>query len=730
MDKIENLIQVFKAGKWDEGTSIWLETLEQGIKNLEPLRKALQELWRSGQKELLQQLLHITTNACAKTNDPALLVHALRLVADYNPAQKGLTEEFANGLKKMYKEHQHLSRWIDKVLAQNLPPAKFIQMLEKLVVFHVGTIVKHKSGWGIGKVTSISEEKMELIVDLEKRPNHRMDVLAAGDCLIPIEADSFEAMVVYQPEQLKEEAQHEPLKLVYKILKTNAESVSARELKQYLCPEEKERQIIEEKQWSKWWTKVRKLLIADPYIEVSSEVNAKYTLRDKPIEWEDEIMQSFTQTLPLDQPGVVLDYLKTTTTKRHLNYFAQLMAKACSAYQQAHKPWYALETYLVLEDCLKQGSIVSETYPSLTEIFAGNPISIFSNMRMAGLAQRTLESFIHEIGDEKWPDYIEPVFKKGSDLARDTLFKYLNKHQQGELYLPKICKEIMSSPLQFPDALIWFAKQIINERVPQDESIPNLISLFDSLIQTVATYKSLRQTESVKKIIKLFSLSFANKLSSSVNNPQSLSVEQVQQERKHAMHLSRTLENTQWLPSAFKDSINTHIREFFPDLYRDAKHIYTTKVGLDKKQRELQDLVQTEMSKNSKDIGEALAFGDISENAELDAAREKQFQLTKKAQEMKAELARAVLIDFENISTEEVSVGTTVKLANVNDAKEEIVYTILGPWDVDLQNNIISHMTQIAKALLKHKRSNEVALQGKTYRIVDIFKYQDDNRQG
>lgn len=705
---MEELLKLLKASQWDEVASLWLDCLQKGItrEHFRVFPEIIHKLWQAGQKELALELLKHTTTTCAKLDDTYLWVQALRLAVEYNHAQKNLLAEFCTAFKKLYADIPYLAIWIDKVAEQNHPPVKFMQILDKLVMFREGSIVKHKSGWGIGKVTGISQEKMELAVDLEKRPNHKIDILAAADCLIPIDNDSFEALLAFDTESLKQQACHEPLKLIYKLLQFNGGPTSAHELKQYLYPK-----VISAQEWSKWWSKCRKLIMSDPYIEVAGEGHSKFMLREKPVAWEDEALVHFEKTNILELPIYVQEYLKNSTEKKHLPHFAKILSKACSEHLQKQKPWYALEGYFIFQECLAVNQdIRSVNIPTLEEIVGNNAISIFSHVRIPGLALRFLDVLLTY--EPKWEEHLEGIFKKGTDLARDTICKYLTRHSLLDKNISKIAQTIMNNILGFPDAFLWFAKQVINERLAIKEMMPNLFELFNFLVQTVATLKSLRQTDSAKQLLRLFSSSLANKIGLAVDQSQ-------------AQKISHIVDDSPWLPAAFRETLLAHIREQYPNLFRIEKPIYTTDAGLAKYEEELKDILQNKIPENEKAIGYALSLGDLSENAELNAAREMEFELKQKAQQMRNNIARAAVIDFDKVSTETVGVGTKVTLLGSNG--EEVYYTILGPWDVNIPLKVVSFLTPVAEAVLGKRRGDVVKLPtGVEYRVQEISKYQGD----
>jgi transcription elongation factor GreA len=127
----------------------------------------------------------------------------------------------------------------------------------------------------------------------------------------------------------------------------------------------------------------------------------------------------------------------------------------------------------------------------------------------------------------------------------------------------------------------------------------------------------------------------------------------------------------------------------------------------------------------SKAIGEARAHVDISENAEYDAAKEAQGLNEKKIAELEAKLATAQILDNSAMSSDEVLIGATVKLKDL-DTKEEIVYTIVSEEEADFAANKISVQSPVGTGLLNHKKGDTVDIQVPRgilkYKILDITR--------
>ncbi|MDQ6621960.1 MAG: GreA/GreB family elongation factor, partial [Verrucomicrobiota bacterium] len=130
--------------------------------------------------------------------------------------------------------------------------------------------------------------------------------------------------------------------------------------------------------------------------------------------------------------------------------------------------------------------------------------------------------------------------------------------------------------------------------------------------------------------------------------------------------------------------------------------------SLDKRKAEFEELVNKKIPENSKEIGVARSYGDLRENFEFKAAKEMQAVLMRRKSELEAALHSARGTNFENPDTSQVSIGTVVTLRD--GAGKEETYTLLGAWDSDPEQGIISYQTAIGQALLSHKIGDKVPL--------------------
>lgn len=137
----------------------------------------------------------------------------------------------------------------------------------------------------------------------------------------------------------------------------------------------------------------------------------------------------------------------------------------------------------------------------------------------------------------------------------------------------------------------------------------------------------------------------------------------------------------------------------------EKKKTYLTEDGLEELKKELEYLKTEKRPEVINALKEARALGDLSENAEYDAARTEQAEVENKISEIEAMLENAELI--KDVNTNKVSIGTTVTLKYVED-NETDTYTIVGSKEADPFANKISNESPLAKAIIGAKKGQSV----------------------
>ena len=130
-----------------------------------------------------------------------------------------------------------------------------------------------------------------------------------------------------------------------------------------------------------------------------------------------------------------------------------------------------------------------------------------------------------------------------------------------------------------------------------------------------------------------------------------------------------------------------------------------TPEGYQRLKTELENLMKVDRPENVRAIAEARAHGDLSENAEYHAAKERQSFIEGRIQELQSKIARAQVIDPSKIDHDRVAFGATVKVLDV-DTDEEKTYKIVGPDEADIKAGKLSIHSPMARSLIGKEKGD------------------------
>ena len=164
-------------------------------------------------------------------------------------------------------------------------------------------------------------------------------------------------------------------------------------------------------------------------------------------------------------------------------------------------------------------------------------------------------------------------------------------------------------------------------------------------------------------------------------------------------------------------------------MVESKKHILTSK-GMKALEDELQVLKVVTRKEIAQKIKEAREQGDLSENAEYDAAKDEQRAIESRIEELEKIIKNAEVIDESVFDKDTVSIGSTVKFHD-DEFDEELEYRIVGSTESDILNNLISNESPLGKALIGSRVGDVVEVEGadgyrSTYRILQIYRAEDN----
>jgi transcription elongation factor GreA len=288
--------------------------------------------------------------------------------------------------------------------------------------------------------------------------------------------------------------------------------------------------------------------------------------------------------------------------------------------------------------------------------------------------------------------------------------------------LKGLTDQVLGRNKEHREAFVWLARNLLDEswfarmELNGEKLLIGMIHLLDITFREINNKRDVSYNRKINKQIQDF-LFKEKKLLNHI----------LETGEESITRLYTLIDDVRELDPSIRISLKQHIKTSFPKYEFFGDHeketvsmgLLTTRSSYESKQMELREIIENQIPQNSTEIGVAMDKGDLRENAEYKAALERQELLKSSAIRIQEELQKAQIFDESQMSTDEVSFGTKVKLKNLlENSKEE--YTILGPWESNPAKNIISYRSPLGAELMNHKTGDKL-----NFTISDQnFKYQ------
>ena len=156
-----------------------------------------------------------------------------------------------------------------------------------------------------------------------------------------------------------------------------------------------------------------------------------------------------------------------------------------------------------------------------------------------------------------------------------------------------------------------------------------------------------------------------------------------------------------------------------------TEEILLTKEGYEKIINDLEELIAVKRPEVAERIKEAISYGDISENAEYDSAKNEQAELEKRIEKLENMIRKAKIIDYDEMSIDKVGLGLTVQMKE-GETGDTLEYTIVGSTEADPMRGKISNESLVGAALIGKMKNDIVEIQVPdglvVYEVIDIYR--------
>ncbi|WP_010258786.1 transcription elongation factor GreA [Treponema primitia] len=681
---------------------IWAKLIEYNKEDIDFFLHVQKKIAKNISKDKAVLLLNDVYIYCKEKGDIETAISICKIILQYDerdePARKEITECF----RLKYAGHSQLEEYIriSNLTQKYRNVHEAITDFEKHIAFDKGNFVFHRT-WGIGRIAKVQGD--EIVIDFAKKREHSMSLKMAVNALQTISKGHIWVLkATKKKEELHDKVKEDPVWALKTVIRSFNNTCDIKHMKAELVPS-----ILSSGEWTTWSGKARDILKADPSFGVSPDNIDIFTVRDRPISIEEKLYNEFkAERNFFDRAVTIRNYVAQKDVELDSEYFTEMFAYF-SAYLRSKNQVneFVVASYLLVKDLVGRYPYLGAGLSlNFIEIFEGieDVPALFLSLKDAKLK----EEFIHHIQlfVPSWPDIYIKLFPYAMTASIVTNLKK-EGYEDKLVTLTQYCFENYRDHREIRDAVVWILKNFKDESWFEKAALTlerKLIVLIHILNITYREIENHRDTAENRKINKqVYTLLFKDDVLTKFID---------EADPDTITRIYTLIEDVKDLDPADKLSLRNRVLQknptfkFLGDTEKTivSRGLLVTMSRFEEKQRELAHIMDVDVPANSKEIGFALSLGDLRENAEYKAAKEKQDLLNSTAAKLKDEIERAQLFDPSTINLNRVSFGTKVLLSNESNGENE-EYTILGPWESDPDNRIISYLSPLGGAILNKK---------------------------
>ena len=706
------ILRYINIGNYNAVKEMWtilVQKIPQEFDFFQLLRRKISKIFGSTKTTNPMQELYNWYKVAAPSTpsywDTAILI--LKQNLEIDPKDAWARKEITDCYRGKYAKHSHLEDYIKSSnLTQNYRNVfEAINDFEKHIAFDKGSFVFHRN-WGVGLIRKLDKDTLE--INFGKTGGiHRISLKMAVSALKPLSADHIWVLkATKKREELAAMVKDDKKWALKTIIQSFDNNCDFKRIKAELVPV-----ILKPTEWTSWNTAAKKILESDAEFGVNpNDINC-YTVRDHEITQEEKLSNEFkAQKQFFARVEILMKFFYSDMTDNSSDLFLEMYSYFTGFLKNISKVnEQVLASYLIVR---KISGLDTQFLFPVKETFAeiygrlDDPRRVYEELKDSkntSLKDDFLECIemlpdwnaqyirlFPTVLDEKLLDkLIQKGFKADVQKLVRTSFEQFKDFRETALYFFKNCQ----NKDWFKEADVSYEKQLIT-----------LVNIIELTFREINNH--LNTTEN-KKINK--------NASTLLFNDDTLFKYLMEQDEETVKKIYTLIDDISEIDPNYKAQTRSKILSKYPDFkFRvseektaQPKGMLVTAKMLEAKKAEAERIQSIEIPQNAKEIAEAREKGDLKENAEYKSAKEKQHMLNLTLSKLQEELNRATVFDPTTLTTAEASFATVVTLHN-NETDKDEEYTILGPWESDPDNNIISYMSPFGNALMGAKTGENI----------------------
>jgi len=633
-------------------------------------------------------------------------IDILKLILSIDEKDSWARKELTECFRGKYADHSQLD---DYIRISNLTQSwrnvfEAISDFEKHIAFDAKNFVFHRS-WGVGIIRKVQDD--EISINFGKKFGIRsMSLKMAVNALQPLQKDHIWVLkATKSKEELAKMIKADKAWALKVIIKSFGNSCDFKRIKAELVPS-----ILTPGEWTSWNTGAHKVLENDSTFGVNPNDISMYMVRDRAISQEEKLSNEFkAQKQFFMRIDILMKFAQDADTESELfadmfSYFTGYLRAFSSVNEQTLAAFLVIRRIVTEHPHMNPG--ISYTFEQLYgEIKNPNALYLALKDTKNTFLRKDFLTCIRTL----LPDWQKQYVRLFPTVLQQEMLTALLNNGHTDL-LKQLAINSFENFRDYREAALFFFKESQNEDwfketgISFEKQLITLIHILDVTYREIANHRDTTDNRKINRQVQLLLFKENTLLTYMLENDEDT-----------ITRLYTLVNDVRDLDPAIKMNMRNRILEKHPGFKfygMEEKTVVTrglivTAKMLDQKKQQLEHIISVEVPENSKEIGEALAQGDLRENAEYKAAKERQQQLNSTASRLQDEIDRAQIFDPSTVTTARVSFGTTVFLLNKNTGKDE-EYTILGPWESDPDNKIISYMSPLGNALMNAKENEEL----------------------
>ncbi len=696
------ILRFIAANNYNACKEIWsklVQYIPEEIDFFQMLRRKISKQMNEMKTTILMQELYTWYKDNKKWD---IAIEILKQNLTVEPKDTWARKEIVDCFRGKYEGHSHLEDYIrsSNLTANYRNVFEAINDFEKHIAFDKGCFVFHRS-WGVGIIRKLTNDT--LTINFGKAAGIKeMKLSMAVTALKPLAKDHIWVLkATKQKAELAEKIKKDKVWALKTIIKSYDNLCDFKKIKAELVPG-----ILTAGEWTSWNSAAKKILESDAQFGVSPTDINMYTVRDHELSAEEKLSNEFkAQKQFFARVDILMKFFESDLTDKTSDFFAEMysyftgyLKNITKVNEQVITSWLIVNNITAID---KQFAVPSkDTFANLYNRIE-DPREIYLSLKDS--KQTHLRSdFLNAI--RMLPDWDKQYIRLfPTALKEDMLTLLINEGHTDEVQ--KLVKTAFDQYKDYRETVLFFFEKCQDKEWYQNAGVSyekQLITLINIIELTFREINNHVNSTDNKKINKNAT---ALLFQESTLYAYMFSGDETLVKKMYTM-----IDDIADIDPSYKAQTRSKILDKYPDFkFRvseekddQPKGMIVTAQKLAEKKAELERIQKVDIPQNAQDVAEAKAKGDLKENQEYKSAKEQQHFLSLQLAQLQSELNRAVVFDPTTSTTSMVSFGTVVTLTD-NDSGKEETYTILGPWESDPDNNVISYMSPFGNAVLNRK---------------------------